>query len=196
MSGGDGALLPMESEDELSNWDKGDLIQRLRRAETDKISALVQRGNLIKGVNRQLQEHLLEIRQLREVNGQLQEENQELRGLCCFLDEDRAKVHKLARDWQLFGRYAAKVMREDVGGYLRKLADLERLQAELVKENLGLRELCLLFEAGCGRGSDASPAGSSDLNIPCGPRDLGDGSSSTGSVGSPEQLHLVCSPQD
>ncbi|KAM8971798.1 coiled-coil domain-containing protein 85B [Sarcophilus harrisii] len=31
---------------------------------------------------------------------------------------------------------------------------------------------------------------------PCGARDVGDGSSSTGSVGSPDQLHLACSPDD
>ncbi|GCB82446.1 hypothetical protein scyTo_0022908 [Scyliorhinus torazame] len=246
MSGaGEGELLPMDlsqlSEEDLLAWDKEELVQRLRKAEGDKIAALVQRGRLIQEVNRQLQGHLREIRELKAVNSQLQEENQELRDLCCFLDEDRLKVKGLAREWQAFGRYAARVMREDVGGYLRKLANLERLQGALARENLELRELCAARyhhqdeeeencaaryrhrqeeEENCAaryrhrqeeeencdaryrhrqeeeENCDASPAGSSDLNIPCGPRDLGDGSSSTGSVGSPDQTHLACSPED
>ncbi|XP_041035845.1 coiled-coil domain-containing protein 85B [Carcharodon carcharias] len=192
------ADLSQLSEDDLLAWGKEELVQRLRQAEADKIAALVQRGRLIQEVNRQLQGHLREVRELKAVNGQLQGENQELRDLCCFLDEDRLKVKGLAREWQAFGRYAARVMREDVGGYLRKLANLERLQEALVRENLDLRELCSEEEEEeRAATSDASPAGSSDLNIlPCGPRDLGDGSSSTGSVGSPDQTHLACSPED
>ncbi|XP_067877950.1 coiled-coil domain-containing protein 85B [Heterodontus francisci] len=196
----DSALPPVElcrlPEEELLAWDKEDLVQRLRRAEAEKLCALVQRGRLIQEVNRQLQEHLLEIRQLKAVNSRLRGENRELRELCCFLDDDRLKAKGLAGEWQAFGRYAARVMREDVGGYLRKLANLEQLQEALVKENLTLKELCMIRDDDCAGRTDASPTGSSDLNIPCGPRDLGDGSSSAGSIGSPDQLHLVCSPED
>ncbi|XP_005998159.1 coiled-coil domain-containing protein 85B [Latimeria chalumnae] len=191
----EGNLVKM-SEEEMMACSKEDLVKRLRKEESEKISALIQRGRLIKEVNKQLQEHLMEIRELKGVNQKLQEENQELRDLCCFLDDDRLKVKKLAREWQLFGHHAAKVMREDLGGYLKKLAELERLQEDLVKENLDLKELCLVLEEECVSRSDASPGGSTELNLPCGPRDLGDGSSSTGSVGSPDQLHLACSPDD
>ncbi|XP_043934147.1 coiled-coil domain-containing protein 85B [Protopterus annectens] len=184
------------SDEEILTYTKEDLVKKLRKEESEKISTLIQRGRLIKEVNKQLQEHLLEIRELKVVNRKLQEENQELRDLCCFLDDDRLKVKKLAREWQLFGHHAAKIMREDLGGYLKKLAKLERLQEDFIKENLELKELCLVLEEECVSRSDASPAGSSELNLPCGPRDLGDGSSSTGSVGSPDQLHLVCSPED
>lgn len=184
------------SDEEILTYSKEDLVKKLRKEESEKISTLIQRGRLIKEVNKQLQEHLLEIRELKVVNRKLQEENQELRDLCCFLDDDRLKVKKLAREWQLFGHHAAKVMREDLGGYLKKLAKLERIQEDFIKENLELKELCLVLEEECVSRSDASPAGSSELNLPCGPRDLGDGSSSTGSVGSPDQLHLVCSPED
>ncbi|KAG2469204.1 coiled-coil domain-containing protein 85B [Polypterus senegalus] len=184
------------SDEDLLACTKEDLVMRLRKEESDKIAALIQRGRLIKEVNKQLQEHLLEIRELKLVNQRLQEENQELRDLCCFLDDDRLKVKKLAREWQLFGHHAAKVMREDLGGYIKKLSELERLQEGLVKENLDLKELCLVLEEECVSRTDSSPAGSSELNLPCMARDLGDGSSSTGSVGSPDQLHLVCSPDD
>uniref|UniRef100_A0AAY4D9F9 Coiled-coil domain containing 85B n=2 Tax=Denticeps clupeoides TaxID=299321 RepID=A0AAY4D9F9_9TELE len=173
------------SDEELLSCSKEELVRRLRAEDADKMSALVQRGRLIKEVNKQLQGHLLEIRELKGVNQRLQEENGELRDLCCFLDDDRLKVKKLAREWQLFGHHAAKVMRDDLGGYLKKVGDLERLQDGLLKENLDLKELCLVLEEECvGRSGSAEP------------RDVGDGSSSTGSVGSPDQLVLVCSPDD
>ncbi|XP_029469333.1 coiled-coil domain-containing protein 85B [Rhinatrema bivittatum] len=184
------------SDEEILAFSKEELVQKLRMEEAEKIAALIQRGKLIKEVNKQLQEHLLEIRELKLVNHRLQAENQELRELCCFLDDDRLKVKTLAREWQLFGHHAAKVMREDLGGYLKKLAELEQLQEDLAKENVELKALCLVLEEECLGRAGASPMGPSELNLPCGPRDLGDGSSSTGSVGSPDQPHLACSPDN
>ena len=51
---------------------------------------------------------------LREQNSKLVQDNKELRDLCCFLDDDRQKGKRLAREWQKFGRYTAKVMRQEV----------------------------------------------------------------------------------
>ena len=56
----------------------------------------------------------MEIRSLKEVNQRLQADNQELRDLCCFLDDDRQKGRKLAREWQRFGRYTSGVMQSEV----------------------------------------------------------------------------------
>lgn len=189
------------SDAELGGCSKEELVRRLRREEAEKLAALVQRGRLIQGVNRQLQAHLREIRELKAVNGRLQAENRELRELCCFLDEDRLKAKRLVRHWQLFGHHAAQVLRDEVAACLRKLAGLEGLQERLAQDNLGLKELCLALDEEGGGRPDASPGGGggggpSELSLPCGPRDLGDGSSSTGSVGSPDQLHPACSPDD
>ena len=52
-------------------------------------------------------------------------DNQELRDLCCFLDDDRQKGKRLAREWQKFGRYTAKVMKQEVTAYQDKLATLD-----------------------------------------------------------------------
>lgn len=60
---------------------------------------------------------LAELRSLKEANQRLSDDNQELRDLCCFLDDDRQKGRKLAREWQRFGRYTASVMRQEVSAY-------------------------------------------------------------------------------
>lgn len=64
-----------------------------------------------------LQTLLSELRLLKETNQRLSDDNQELRDLCCFLDDDRQKGRKLAREWQRFGRYTASVMRQEVSAY-------------------------------------------------------------------------------
>lgn len=53
------------SDEDLMKWTKEDLIRRLRRAEADKMSAILDHGNLIREVNRRLQQHLNEIRGLK-----------------------------------------------------------------------------------------------------------------------------------
>lgn len=81
----------------------------------------------------------IEIRNLKEANQRLSDDNQELRDLCCFLDDDRQKGRKLAREWQRFGRYTASVMRQEVSAYQTKLRELDVKQQELIKDNLELK---------------------------------------------------------
>ncbi|XP_028845901.1 coiled-coil domain-containing protein 85A [Denticeps clupeoides] len=204
------------SDEELLKWSKEELVRRLRRAEAEKMSVMLDHGNLIREVNRRLQQHLNEIRGLKDVNKKLQEDNQELRDLCCFLDDDRQKGKKVSREWQRLGRYSAGIMRKEVALYLQKLKELEQRQEEVIKENLELKELCLMLDeekggggggvsiagtgpagggpgvAGC-RNSIDSQSSLSHMTTP-GPgllRDVGDGSStsSAGSTDSPDHLH-------
>lgn len=112
-----------------------------------------------------------EMRGLKEANQRLSDDNQELRDLCCFLDDDRQKGRKLAREWQRFGRYTASVMRQEVSAYQNKLRELDSKQQELIKDNLELKELCLYLDeerSGLCRSCGASLR-----------RDDGDGSSSS-----------------
>ncbi|XP_041108961.1 coiled-coil domain-containing protein 85A-like [Polyodon spathula] len=185
-------------DEELMKCGKEELIRRLRRSEAEKMGIMLDHGNLIREVNRRLQLHLNEIRGLKDINQKLQEDNHELRDLCCFLDDDRQKGKKMSREWQRLGRYSAGVMRKEVTLYLQKLKELEVKQEEVIKENLELKELCLMLdeEKSSGAGSRNSvdsqnslcqiSATSSGLL-----RDVGDGSStsSTGSTGSPDNLH-------
>lgn len=184
------------SDEELLQWSKEELIRSLRRAEAEKVSAMLDHSNLIREVNRRLQLHLGEIRGLKDINQKLQEDNQELRDLCCFLDDDRQKGKRVSREWQRLGRFTAGVMHKEVALYLQKLKELEVKQEEVVKENMELKELCVLLDeekgAGCvgSRCSIDSQASLCQLAASTAPyvRDVGDGSStsSTGSTDSPD----------
>ncbi|CAH1174047.1 unnamed protein product [Phaedon cochleariae] len=132
--------------------------------------------------NRQLQSILLELRSLKEANQHLADDNQELRDLCCFLDDDRQKGRKLAREWQRFGRYTASVMRQEVSAYQTKLRELDNKQQELIKDNLELKELCLyLDEERAGNVMCSTCGGGTGGNL----RDDGDGSSSSTNADEP-----------
>ena len=106
--------------------------RRLRRAEGEKVGLMLEHGGLMRDVNRRLQQHLLEIRGLKDVNQRLQDDNQELRELCCFLDDDRQKGRKLAREWQRFGRHAAGAVWHEVARSQQKLRELEARQEALL----------------------------------------------------------------
>ncbi|XP_043910704.1 coiled-coil domain-containing protein 85A [Protopterus annectens] len=200
---GAGEDLSKVSDEELLKCSKEELIRRLRRAEADKMSVMLDHSNLIRDVNRRLQLHLTEIRGLKDINQKLQEDNQELRDLCCFLDDDRQKGKKISREWQRLGKYSAGVMRRDVALYLQKLKELEMRQDEVVRENMDLKELCIMLDeeratAGGSRSSIDSQSSLTQLSAAAGPlmRDVGDGSStsSAGSTGSPDhQKHISSS---
>ncbi|KAF7670403.1 hypothetical protein LDENG_00166890 [Lucifuga dentata] len=197
-------------DEELLKWGKEELVRRLRRAEAEKRSVILEHGNLMREVNRRLQQHLNEIRSLKDVNQKLQEDNQELRDLCCFLDDDRQKGKRVSREWQRLGRYSAGLMRKEVAIYLQKLKELEQQQVEVIRENVELKEVCLMLEeeraatvgggvvghgvAGC-RSSIDSQNSFSQLGggapAPGLLRDVGDGSStsSAGSTDSPDNPH-------
>lgn len=66
-SGGAAAAedLSKVSDEELLKWSKEELIRSLRRAEAEKMSAMLDHSNLIREVNRRLQLHLGEIRGLK-----------------------------------------------------------------------------------------------------------------------------------
>lgn len=162
------ASVSRTSDTELRRLGSEELIRMMRKVEQDKINLMGDHSEMMKDVNRRLQIHLMEIRGLKEVNQRMQDDNQELRDLCCFLDDDRQKGRKLAREWQRFGRYTSSVMKSEVSAYQQKLKELEAKQEEMMKENSDLKELCMYLdqERGFGHGD------SSD-------RDQGDGSSSS-----------------
>ncbi|KZC14092.1 PREDICTED: coiled-coil domain-containing protein 85C [Dufourea novaeangliae] len=144
------------TDDEFLRLGPVEMLKFVRKTESDI-------ARLAAEQNRQIQSLLGELRALKEANQRLSDDNQELRDLCCFLDDDRQKGRKLAREWQRFGRYTASVMRQEVSAYQNKLRQLDNKQQELIKDNLELKELCLYLDEERGGGQ----------------RDDGDGSSSS-----------------
>jgi len=177
----DGSNIRNES-DEFSN-NNAELNKRLASAKSDLKRLATENGSIVSEYSKKIQEQQNEIRSLKELNARLSEDNQELRDLCCFLDDDRQKGRKLAREWQRFGRYTASVMRQEVSNYQSKLKDLAGKQDDLIRDNLELKELCLYL--------DEERAGGVTVCTECGGplppthpplqavRDEGDGSSSS-----------------
>lgn len=153
-----------------------EMLKFVRKPEDPRIMPTVQ------DQSRHMQSLLLDLRALKEQNQHLADDNQELRDLCCFLDDDRQKGRKLAREWQRFGRYTASVMRQEVSAYQNKLRELDNKQQELIKDNLELKELCLYLDEE--RGNAICPScGSSTTTTNL--RDDGDGSSSSTNADEP-----------
>ncbi|CAI9716584.1 Hypothetical predicted protein [Octopus vulgaris] len=120
-----------------------EVLHMVQQLQSENKNLMFNHDTMVKDINRRLQVHLMEIQGLRNVNQKLQDDNQELRDLCCFLDDERQSGKKLAKDWQKFGRYTASVMQTEVTNYHEKLRELEVKQEELIKDNLEMQELCL-----------------------------------------------------
>jgi len=139
---------------------------------------------------------------MREINQKLMQEKEillkekeDLCGICCFLDDDREKAKKVAREWQMFGRYATCFLQKELANWHSKVKDLEQRQLTLVHENRNLKELCSMLdqEQAGSRNSlnshESLPGPPGSLLAVAGTRDSGDGSSngSTTSACSPDQ---------
>lgn len=162
------------SNEELLHKPPQEILRWLQKVEAENLKLMFDHGAMMQDVNRRMQVHLMEIRNLREVNERLQRDSQELRDLCCFLDDDRQKGRKLAREWQRFGRYTASVMRQEVAAYQGKLRGLDARQQDLIRDNIQLKELCLYLDQERAQTLCANCSG-----VPEGRRDDGDGSSSS-----------------
>lgn len=161
------AQFSLMSIEELKLRGPDELARLLKTSEQDKIRITAEQSRAMKEVNRKLQVHALENRNLRELNEKLETENEELRQICCSLDDDREKDERLVDEWQKFGRYTTNVMKNDVTTFHKKLDSLESRLDVLMKENIELKELCLVLaeernETARDRGDGSS--GSSPLN--------------------------------
>ena len=122
-----------------SRRQQAEMGKRLASAKSDLKRLAAENGNITSEFSKKVAEQQNEMRSMKELNARLSEDNQELRDLCCFLDDDRQKGRKLAREWQRFGRYTASVMRQEVSNYQSKLKDLAGKQEDLIRDNLELK---------------------------------------------------------
>src|SRR6218665_190972 len=160
------AQFSLMSIEELRSRGSDELARLLKSGEPEKLRLTAEHSRTMKDVNRKLQAHVGEIRGLQEANQRLQGENEELQDLCCFLDTSRQNDQRVVQEWQKFGRYTSDVMSSDVRTFQKKLGVLEARLDALTKENIELKELCLLL------------ADDRATQEPGQIRDMGDGSSS------------------
>ncbi|CAO4380037.1 unnamed protein product [Caenorhabditis nigoni] len=103
-------------------------------------------SDVVNDANRRVQMHVNEIRMLKDENRKLTVSNKELRDLCCFLDDDRQKTRKLAREWQKFGRYTSNLMKQEVNSYHQKMVSIEEKLTTKEREVDELRQLCMYLD--------------------------------------------------
>ncbi|CAI2354105.1 unnamed protein product [Caenorhabditis sp. 36 PRJEB53466] len=103
-------------------------------------------SDVVNDANRRVQMHVNEIRMLKDENRKLTTSNKELRDLCCFLDDDRQKTRKLAREWQKFGRYTSNLMKQEVHSYHQKMGNIEEKLSTKEREVDELRQLCMYLD--------------------------------------------------
>ena len=89
---------------------------------------------------------MTDIGKLERANRQLRKDNEELRNLCCFLDDKRQKNRKTAVEWQSFGKYTAAVLKNEVETFECKLQVLQEQLEKVVQENSELQEMCLYLD--------------------------------------------------
>lgn len=119
---------------------------RIRSLESEKLTIMIEHNNLIKEFNKRMESHLEEIRALKDSNAQYETELKDLQELSVFLDDDRKKCRRLAKEWQRFGRHTVTVLRGEMAGYQEKNKVLESRQQKLLKENTELRDLCVYLD--------------------------------------------------
>uniref|UniRef100_A0A0M3I7D4 Coiled-coil domain-containing protein 85C n=1 Tax=Ascaris lumbricoides TaxID=6252 RepID=A0A0M3I7D4_ASCLU len=131
------------------------LKQRLQMLEVENRRLMNNQGQLVADTNKRVEMHMREVKSLRDELKASKTSNEELRDLCCFLDDDRQKIRQLSREWQQFGRYTSDVMKQvqvhvdqtqEVRAYQKKLHELEEKQQLLINENDELRRLCLYLD--------------------------------------------------
>ncbi|XP_059485743.1 coiled-coil domain-containing protein 85C isoform X2 [Neocloeon triangulifer] len=175
------AWRPM-SDEELLHRPPQEMLRIVRAAESEMARLQSEHGQWVQDARTRLQTSANELRSAQDLARRLQDDNQELRDLCCFLDDDRQKGRKLAREWQRFGRYTASVMRQEVSSYQGKLRELDNRQHELIRDNLELKELCLYLDEERNSQTNCPSCGAS---LRPGTRDDGDGSSSSTNADEP-----------
>ncbi|CAI5451542.1 unnamed protein product [Caenorhabditis angaria] len=119
---------------------------RCKMLDEENQKLMKMQSDIVSDANRRVQMHINEIRMLKEENRKIQSAQKELRDLACFLDDDRQKTKKLAREWQKFGRYTSNLMKQEIQTYHQKLTTLEEKLSGKEHEAEELRQLCMYLD--------------------------------------------------
>ena len=140
-----------------------DLVARIKILEGRNRKLVLDNGTMMKNLN----QHIATMQTLKYQNFRLASDNNELRDLTVYLDDERNRARSLAKQWQDFGNHMSRVMKHEIANYARKLHVLEDKQFELVRENFELRQLCVLMDKAMNAnrtGTGAANSGSNNNN--------------------------------
>jgi hypothetical protein len=161
---------PCDEDAFLNSLSREDLVARIKIIEAKNRKLIKDNGQMMKDLN----QHLNQLTAMKHLNFELSGDNNKLRDLCCYLNDERSRARCLAKEWQSFGTHMSRVMRHEVSSYAQKLQVLEDKQFELVRENFELKQLCIMLDnslasrvdSGVGDGSTGSMASSSNEGDP------------------------------
>ncbi|OQR78469.1 coiled-coil domain-containing protein 85C-like [Tropilaelaps mercedesae] len=125
------------SNDELLQRGAREVLGWLERVETQHFHLVVEYNAKMRDMARSVEQHRQEIVQLKERNAKVQSENEDLRNMCCFLDDERERAHKLVAEWRRFGRYTASILSHELNTYRHKLSQLESRQNQILRSESG-----------------------------------------------------------
>jgi hypothetical protein len=121
---------------------KMDVERELAKYKEENLRLSEERNNIMREFNIRMKAHLEEVRLLKEVNASLQTELDDLRDLCCYLDDDRVKCRNLAKEWQNFGRYISSILHTKESCYQEEVNSLSLQKESVIVENNNLKKLC------------------------------------------------------
>lgn len=119
-----------------------DMAQELAKYKEENLRLVEEKNNIMREFNTRMKAHLEEVRLLKEVNARLQTELDDLRDLCCYLDDDRIKCRNLAKEWQSFGRYISSILHTKESCYQEEVNSLSLQKESVIAENINLKRLC------------------------------------------------------
>ena len=126
----------------VNNNSQYDMAETLAKYEEENKRLIREKNDLMKDFNTRMKVHLEEVRLLKEVNDGLQTDLEELRDLCCYLDDDRMKCRKLAKEWQNFGRYVSSILQSKESSYQEEVNTFNMKHETIIAENNNLKRLC------------------------------------------------------
>lgn len=135
-----------------------DLVARIKILEGKNRKLVLDNGTMMKNLN----QHIATMQTLKYQNFRLASDNNELRDLTVYLDDERNRARSLAKQWQDFGNHMSRVMKHEIANYARKLHVLEDKQFELVRENFELRQLCVLMDKAMNARAGAANVGNNN----------------------------------
>lgn len=91
-------------------------------------------------------------------------ENKELRDRVSLLESRYYRCEQLAREWQNFGQYTARVLKNEMDTYEVKVQLLQEQVEKSARENKELREMCLYLDhSSAGEESKLTPPEATSL---------------------------------